>query len=103
MRWFIPLVLLAACAAEEPPATPPADPGAYGPENAWYHANADEVPTPPAAGRFAVGQLSPELLLPDQDGDLVSSYQFAGKLLLLDVFSDHGEEWEEPIEGACPT
>lgn len=83
------LTLFAACQRADVPADDPAPAvpsGPYGPENSWYHADAADVPAPPASARFAEGELVPDLWMPDQNGDIVSIYQFTGKLLLVETF-----------------
>jgi len=94
--WLLGLV---ACGTTEPTVeTPAGTVGEYGPENGWFHASTDAVPSERGAS-FRVGELAPEVVLPDQYADDVSLYQFAGRLLVLDVFSDPGSQHEEIVEG----
>ncbi|MCB9741978.1 MAG: TlpA family protein disulfide reductase [Alphaproteobacteria bacterium] len=62
-----------------------ADVERYGPENRWYHAPVTEVPEAPDGDVARVGRQLPELDMVDQYGDSVSLYQFAGRLVVLDI------------------
>lgn len=97
------LAVLAGCAAEEAaPVVTPDAPSAYGPDNNWFHAQSDEVPAASEAGsQFVQGKLAPNFTLVDQYNDPVELYQFAGKLVLLEVMPDHGTLVETLVEGEC--
>ena len=63
------------------------DAALYGPENDWYHATADAVPSPDSCG-FQQGDYACNFTMLDQNGDEVELYQFAGQYVVLDLFAE---------------
>jgi hypothetical protein len=64
-----------------------AAPNYYGPENQWWHALVDDVPTEFENVGRNVGQTPPNFTLTDQFGDEVELYQFWGQVIMLDIFA----------------
>jgi cytochrome oxidase Cu insertion factor (SCO1/SenC/PrrC family) len=60
----------------------------YGPDNAWWHANASDVPEGLSGTGWGVGDTAHNFTLVDQNGDEVELYQFYGRVVLLDLFAD---------------
>lgn len=63
------------------------EPELYGPDNEWYHATTDAVPSPEGCG-FQQGDYACNFTMLDQNGDEVELYQFAGKYVVLDLFAE---------------
>ena len=59
----------------------------YGPENSWYHATEDEVPSVSDCGVRA-GDTVCNFTMVDQYGDEVELYQFTGKVIVLDIYAE---------------
>lgn len=59
----------------------------YGPDNSWYHAESSEVPESDSCG-FSLGEQACNFTMVDQFGDEVELYQFAGKYVVLDLFTE---------------
>ena len=64
-----------------------AGPKEYGPDNGWYHAYEDEVPTTEECG-YSQGDTICNFTLFDQYEDQVELYQFSGKVVVLDLFAE---------------
>ena len=60
----------------------------YGPDNAWWHASASDVPPDLAGTGWRVGDTASNFTLVDQNGDEVELYQFYGRTVLLDLFAE---------------
>ena len=71
--------------AEETQTEP--EPELYGPDNQWYHTTTDLVPDGSGCGR-SNGDLACNFTLTDQNGDQVELYQFAGQVIVIDVFAE---------------
>lgn len=82
------------------------DGATYGPDNAWPHALAADVPDDLEGTGWYAGDTAYNFTLQDQNGDDVELYQFYGMMVVLDVFAvwcgpcnelaPEGEEvWEE--------
>jgi hypothetical protein len=58
----------------------------YGPDNQWYHAEKTEIPS---SSSMICGHLENDILcnftMQDQNGDQVELYQFAGKVIFLEI------------------
>ena len=59
----------------------------YGPDNAWWHAFASDVPDGLAGTGWRPGDTAYNFTLIDQNGDEVELYQFYGRTVLLDLFA----------------
>ena len=59
----------------------------YGPDNSWYHAETSDVPASESCG-FSLGEQACNFTMVDQFGDEVELYQFAGKYVVLDLFTE---------------
>lgn len=60
----------------------------YGPENSWWHALLDDVPSGLAGTGLSNGDIANNFTLVDQFGDEVELYQFYGQVIVLDVFAE---------------
>ena len=63
------------------------NPEKYGPENDWFHAFEDDVQEPASCG-YSSGDTVCNFTMVDQHGDDVELYQFWGKVIVMDVFSE---------------
>ncbi len=63
-----------------------ADNSPYGPDNAWWHAAATDVPPGLAGTGWEVGDTAYNFTLVDQNSDEVELYQFFGRIVMLDLF-----------------
>ena len=59
----------------------------YGPPNAWWHAQADDVPPNLTGEGYGNGDIAHNFVLTDQNGDQVELYQFFGQVIVIDVFA----------------
>ncbi len=59
----------------------------YGPPNAWWHADVDDVPPNLAGTGQSNGDIAHNFVLTDQNGDQVELYQFFGQVVVIDVFA----------------
>ena len=70
----------------------------YGPENSWWHALAQDVPSDLAGTGFRTGDVAHNFTAIDQFGDTVELYQFYGQVIVLDVFA----QWCGPCQENAP-
>ena len=89
-----------AVSVDEPPIEDTAveGPEAYGPDNDWWHADAEDVPSALAGTGFRTGDVAYDFTAIDQNGDEVQLYQFYGQVILLDVLT----EWCGPCQDLAP-
>ena len=63
-------------------------PEPYGPENTWFHADADDVPTDLEGTGWRAGDIAYNWTLQDQYGQEVELYQFYGQVIVIDNFTE---------------
>ncbi len=60
----------------------------YGPENAWWHADEEDVPADLEGTGYSTGDVPYNFTMLDQNGDEVELYQFLGQVVVLDVYAE---------------
>jgi hypothetical protein len=59
----------------------------YGPNNAYFHACAEDMPDDLLGTTYRAGQTAKNFTMVDQNGDDVELYQFYGQVIVLDLFA----------------
>jgi hypothetical protein len=98
------LAFSVACAPEpvdDAPPPPPTVPGEFGPANHWFHAMEADVPEAQDDSSVQVGEQVPNFTLLDQNGDMVAMHQFAGKMIVMEIYADRGREVTEVVDEDC--
>ena len=93
--------LLIACV---PVLTSPADSG--GPSSCWMEVEnswTSATPRDLVAQGFGIGQTPPDMCMLDQNGDMVSMWQFYGQVVVLDISAEWCAPCQELAEGVDHT
>lgn len=100
MRWMV-LLFAAGCAPELYTAGANGGPWSWDPPtNRW---STGEPETGTRGQGFSVGQVVPDVRIPDQFGETVSLWQFSGEVVLLDVSTMWCAPCQELAEGTQTT